>query len=147
MFKRILVATDGSPLSCKALDCAIGMARAHQAELFVAHVVPRYPTSCFEGAVTFSAEEVGAAESRWAHAAQRLLEDDAERASAAGVKTRAVALSGDLVAQALLSAANKHKCDLIVMGSHGRGGIKRLLLGSEALQVLTRSRLPVLILR
>ena len=147
MFKKILVATDGSVLSRKAVNCALSMARIHEAELLVVHVVPRYPTSYFEGAVTFSADEVGVIESRWAHEAQHLLNGIAERAVAAGIKTRTVALSSDLVAQSLLRAAKKHKCDLIVMASHGRKGIKRLLLGSETHQVLTHSNLPVLVLR
>ena len=147
MFKKILVATDGSVLSRKAVSCALSMARVHQAELLVVHVVPRYPVSYFEGAATFSAEEVGAIESRWAHEAQHLLGGIVERAVAAGIKTKAVALSSDLVAQALLQAARKHKCDLIVMASHGRKGIKRLLLGSETQQVLAHSSLPVLVLR
>lgn len=147
MFKKILVATDGSTLSRKAVKCAIGMARTHQAELLVVNVVPRYPLSYFEGAVAFSAEEIGVIESRWSHEAQDLLDGVAERANAEGVRTRTAAISGDLVAQALLLAAKKHKCDLIVMASHGRKGIKRLLLGSETQHVLTHSALPVLVLR
>lgn len=147
MFKKILVATDGSTLSRKAVKCAIGMARTHQAELLVVNVVPRYPLSYFEGAASFSAEEIGAIESRWSHEAQNLLEGVAQRANAEGVRTRTAAISGDLVAQALLTAAKKHKCDLIVMASHGRKGIKRLLLGSETQHVLTHSALPVLVLR
>ena len=53
----------------------------------------------------------------------------------------------DLVAESILAAAKKHKCDLIVMASHGRKGIKRLLLGSETQHVLTHGNLPVLVLR
>ena len=53
----------------------------------------------------------------------------------------------DLVAEAVISAAKKHKCDLIVMASHGRKGLKRLLLGSETQHVLTHSHIPVLVLR
>ncbi|MBS0341731.1 MAG: universal stress protein [Proteobacteria bacterium] len=147
MFKKILVATDGSTLSRKAEKCAIDMARTHQAELLVVNVVPRYPLSYFEGAARFSAQEIGAIESRWSHEAQDLLERVAQRANALGVKTRTAAISSDLVAQALLLAARKHKCDLIVMASHGRKGIKRLLLGSETQHVLTHSTLPVLVLR
>ena len=147
MFKKILVATDGSTLSRKAVKCAIGMARTHQAELLVVNVVPRYPLSYFEGAASFSAEEIGAIESRWSHEAQNLLDGVAQRANAEGVRTRTAAISGDLVAQALLTAAKKHKCDLIVMASHGRKGIKRLLLGGETQHVLTHSALPVLVLR
>lgn len=147
MFKKILVATDGSALSRKAVKVAIDLARTHQAELLAVTVVPRYPLSYFEGAASFSADEIGAIESRWAHEAQGLLESVAERARAQGVKVRTVAVGSDLVAQALILTAKKHKCDLMVMASHGRKGIKRLLLGSETQQVLTHSTLPVLVLR
>jgi nucleotide-binding universal stress UspA family protein len=62
-----------------------------------------------------------------------------------GCKT--VTVSSDLVAEAIVSASKKHKCDLIIMASHGRKGIKRLLLGSETQHVLTHSTVPVLVLR
>jgi nucleotide-binding universal stress UspA family protein len=67
--------------------------------------------------------------------------------SAEGVTVKAVVAKSDLVAEAVISAAKKHKCDLIVMASHGRKGIKRLLLGSETQHVLTHSHIPVLVLR
>ena len=67
--------------------------------------------------------------------------------SAEGVTVKAVIAKSDLVAEAVISAAKKHKCDLIVMASHGRKGIKRLLLGSETQHVLTHSHIPVLVLR
>jgi nucleotide-binding universal stress UspA family protein len=56
-------------------------------------------------------------------------------------------MQSDLVAASIMAAAKKHKCDLIVMASHGRKGIKRILLGSETQQVLTHSAIPVLVLR
>ena len=67
--------------------------------------------------------------------------------SAKGVTVKAVTVKSDLVADAVIAAAKKHKADLIVMASHGRRGIKRLLLGSETQQVLTHSQVPVLVLR
>ena len=66
---------------------------------------------------------------------------------AKGVAVKALTVKSDLVSDALISAATKYKVDLIVMASHGRKGIKRLLLGSETQQVLTHSHLPVLVLR
>ena len=64
-----------------------------------------------------------------------------------GVEVKAVLAKSDLVAEAIIAAAKKHKCDLIVMASHGRKGLKRLLLGSETQHVLTHSHIPVLVLR
>ena len=68
-------------------------------------------------------------------------------AAAKGVSVKALTVKSDLVSDALISAATKHKADLIVMASHGRKGIKRLLLGSETQHVLTHSHVPVLVLR
>ena len=63
------------------------------------------------------------------------------------MKARAVTARSDLVAESIIAAAKKHKCGLVVMASHGRKGIKRLLLGSETQHVLTHSHVPVLVLR
>lgn len=147
MFKRILVATDGSPLSRKAVASAISLAAQNAAELVAVTVVPRYPTSYFEGAMTYSHDDIARVEAQWADAAQQKLDAVGARAKAAGVKVRTAALSSDLIAESLVKAAKKYKCDLIVMASHGRKGIKRLLLGSETQHVLTHCALPVLVLR
>ena len=147
LFKRILVATDGSTLSRKAVASAISLAATHEAELLAVTVVPRYPTSYFEGAVGFSPDEIAIIEGRWAQDAQKKLDAVSERARAAGVQVKTASLSSDLVAEALIAAAKKHKCDLIVMASHGRKGLNRLLMGSETQHVLTHSTLPVLVLR
>ena len=147
LFKRILVATDGSALSRKAVASAISLAAAHEAELLAVTVVPRYPKAYFEGAVTFSPNEIATIEGRWALDAQEKLDAVSERARAAGVAVKTASLSSDLVGEALIAAARKHKCDLIVMASHGRRGLKRLLMGSETQHVLTHSTLPVLVLR
>jgi nucleotide-binding universal stress UspA family protein len=145
MFKRILVTTDGSALSKKAVASAISLAAQHDADLVALTVVPRYPTNYFAGAMAFSHEDVAHIEKQWAGKAQELLDAIGTRAKAAGVRIKTV--SSDLVADAVIAAAKKHKSDLIVMASHGRKGIKRLLLGSETQHVLTRSALPVLVLR
>ena len=68
-----------------------------------------------------------------------------EQAAQAGVKAKAVIARSDLVAESIMAAVRKHKCDLVVMASHGRKGIKRLLLGSETQHVLTHSTVPVLV--
>ena len=141
MYKRILVTTDGSALSKKAVKTATG------AEMVALHVVPRYPMSYFEGGVSMSPQEVSSIEKQWADQGQAMVDAVTEQAAAAGVKSRAAIARSDLVAEAILGAARKHKCDLVVMASHGRKGIKRLLLGSETQHVLTHSTIPVLVLR
>ena len=64
----------------------------------------------------------------------------AKAAKAKGLTAKAVIVKSDLVSDAIIGTAKKNKCDLIVMASHGRKGIKRLLLGSETQQVLTTAR-------
>ena len=147
MYQRVLVPTDATPLSRKAVTHALALAAEQGAELVVLNVMPRYPTSYLEGAMVFEAEDVARVEKQWAEQARTLVNRVAEQAQARGIKARAVVVKSDLVAESIVSAAAKHKADLIVMASHGRKGLKRVLMGSETLNVLTHSDVPVLVLR
>jgi nucleotide-binding universal stress UspA family protein len=147
MYKKLLVATDGSPLSKKAVRSAIELARSVDAELVALYVVPRYPVSYFEGGVTISSQDVARIEKQWADKGEAIVDAVQAAAEAEGIKARAVVTRSDLVAEAILSTAKKYKCDLVVMASHGRRGLKRILLGSETQHVLTHSSVPVLVLR
>lgn len=147
MYRKILVATDGSSLSKKTVNQAIALAQLMGAELVAFKVVPRYPQSYFEGGVALAASEVSRIEKQWADHGQAVVDAVAKSAKAKGVAVKAVIAKSDLVSEAVIAAAKKNKCDLIVMASHGRRGIKRLLLGSETQQVLTHSHIPVLVLR
>jgi len=147
MYKRILVATDGSTLSKKAVTNAIALAATCGAELVALKVVPRYPQAYFEGSIPLSASEVSRIEGQWTEAAKAALDAVQKTAKAKGVVSKGVTVKSDVVSDAIIATAKKHKADLIVMASHGRKGIKRLLLGSETQQVLTHSHIPVLVLR
>jgi nucleotide-binding universal stress UspA family protein len=147
MYQRILVPTDGSTLSKKAVKGAVELAAAVGAELVALNVVPRYPTAYFEGGISVSSTDVARFEKQWAEKGQGVADAVREAAEAAGVKAKAVTMRSDLVAESILAAARKHRCDLVVMASHGRKGLKRLLLGSETQHVLTHGTVPVLVLR
>ena len=147
MYQRILVATDGSSLSKKAVKSAIDLAALCGAELVALKVVPRYPQSYFEGGIALQPDEVRRVETQWAEEGKAVVDAVKKTALAKGVTTKAITVKSDVVSDALLAAAKKHQCDLIVMASHGRRGLKRLLLGSETQQVLTHSHIPVLVLR
>ncbi len=147
MYQRILVAADGSQLSKKAVRSSIELASSLGAELVVLNVVPRYPMSYFEGGLSISPEDVGRIETHWAGAAQEIVDTVLRAATAKGITGKAVVMRSDLVAESIVGAAKKHNCDLIVMASHGRKGLKRVLLGSETQNVLTHSHIPVLVLR
>ena len=147
MYQRILVATDGSDLSSTAVASAIELAAAIGAEMVALYVVPRYPVSYFEGGITISVEDIARTEKQWSDKGQAVVDAVQEQAKAQGVTAKAVVAQSDLVAESIMSAATKHGCDLVVMASHGRKGIKRILLGSETQHVLTHSTVPVLVLR
>jgi nucleotide-binding universal stress UspA family protein len=147
MYQRILVPTDGSALSKKAIKSAVELAAGIGAEVVALNVVPRYPMSYFDGGISVSPQEMARIEKQWAEKGQAVAEAVEKVAAAAGVKARAITIRSDLVAESILAAARKHKCDLVVMASHGRKGIKRLLLGSETQHVLTHGTVPVLVLR
>jgi nucleotide-binding universal stress UspA family protein len=147
MYKKILVATDGSTLSKKAVTHAISLAQLSGAELVALKVVPRYPQSYFEGGMVLPASDVGRIEKQWMEHSQTIVDAVAKSGTAKGVTVKAITSKSDLVSDAIIAAAKKHKCDLIVMASHGRNGVKRLLLGSETQLVLTHSTVPVLVLR
>ena len=147
MYKRILIATDGSKLSKMAVSSGIQLAELIGAQIIALKVIPRYPLSYFEGGMAISTMDVAKIEKEWAENGQAAVDAVAASALARGVKAKAVTIRSDMVAEAIINAAKKHKCDLIVMASHGRNGIKRLLMGSETQHVLTHSHIPVLVLR
>jgi nucleotide-binding universal stress UspA family protein len=147
MYKRILVATDGSKLSNAAVAHAIGLANITGAEVVALKVVPRYPQTYFEGGVALAAAEVERIEKQWQDEALEAVNAVKAAGQKVEVKVKPVTVKSDLIAEAIIAAAKRNKVDLIVMASHGRKGIKRLLLGSETQQVLTHSTVPVLVLR
>ncbi len=147
MYERILVATDDSRLARRAEKAAIGLAAATGATLIVLHVVPDYPMSHFDGVVAMSPQDVSAIEERVHGAGQAVIDRVVAAAARQEVKARGVLVQSDQVAEAVLRAAHKHRCDLIVLASHGRSGLRRLLLGSETHKVLAGSTLPVLVVR
>ncbi|HVZ43425.1 MAG TPA: universal stress protein [Ramlibacter sp.] len=147
MYKRILVTTDGSSLSDKAVRNAVSLAAVTGADLVALHVVPRYPMSYWDGGVALSDDQVGRIERQWVEHGQSMVDRVKTIAEKAGVEAKSAITRSDLVAESIIAAAKKHKCDLVVMASHGRKGLKRLLLGSETQHVLTHCNVPVLVLR
>ena len=147
MYKRILIATDGSPLSDKAVESGLGLAALSGASIVALKVVPRYPRSYFEGSAPLNRDEVKQVEQRWTDAAMAELGEIKKMGAEQGTSVKSVVAKSELIAESIISAATKNNCDLIVMASHGRKGIKRLLLGSETQHVLTHSHIPVLVLR
>lgn len=147
MYERILIATDGSELSDKAVQHALGLAKLTGATLLALKVVPRYPRSYLEGGVTEDVAEIRRIETLWSDEAQQALDAIVNSGRALHVNVQTLVVKSDLIAETIMAAAEEHKANLIVMASHGRKGLKRLLLGSETQHVLTHSSTPVLVLR
>jgi nucleotide-binding universal stress UspA family protein len=147
MYKNLLVATDGSKLSDKAVAHAIDLARALKADLTAFYAAPDYPTPAYADGVVY--EPVSRKEYTRAagEQAKKILDKVCEKAADADVACKSTYAIAASPWEAILSAAKKHKCDGIVMASHGRRGVSALLLGSETQKVLTHSKLPVIVVR
>ena len=147
MYQRILVATDGSELSAKAVDHAIALAKVHGAELIVLKVSHQRVEDHWDGSMRRDPAEKAKVEQHWAELAKAVVDGVKARANTAGVKATAITKKSNFVADTVIEVAKKKDCDLIVMASHGRRGLARVLLGSETQHVLTYSHIPVLVLR
>jgi nucleotide-binding universal stress UspA family protein len=147
MYKKIMIATDGSELSDKAVHQGLELASSLNASVIVTRVIPRYPTAYFEGAVVLDPQSIARIEASWHKEGEQSMQKALDLAAKKAVKARTSLVTSDFVAESLINAAKKHRCDLIVMASHGYKAFRRLLLGSETLNVLTHSHIPVLVLR
>jgi nucleotide-binding universal stress UspA family protein len=146
MYQHILICTDGSALSHKAVNAGIALAAALDAQVLAYSVVPKYPHWNAETGMAMTLSETANFENERAMEAQAIVDAVQKEAHTHYVKT--IALTGKgAIAENIIRTAKKHHCDLIVMASHGRKGMQRLLLGSETLDVLTHSHIPVLVLR
>ena len=147
MYQCILIATDGSPLSDKAVEAGLSLAALAGAAVVALKVIPHYPRSYFEGGLATDTNDMKRIEQQWSEAAHTLVTAIKNQGEAQKVAVTPVVVKPDLVAEAVIETAQNHHCDLIVMASHGRKGIQRLLLGSETQHVLTHANVPVLVLR
>ena len=139
--RRILVGVDFSPPSDGALELAIEMALRHEAELTLLHVY-QLPGFAFPETVVPAPPELL---DRMVEDNRRHLETLAERARAAGVKTTVELLPGAPFVE--LVRRGREGFDLIVVGTHGRTGLRHALLGSVAEKVVRKSTVPVLTVR
>lgn len=145
MFKHLLLPTDGSPLSSDAAVKGIELAKSVQARVTGVYVMPEFHVLTYRTEMLEDTREQFAADCR-AHADQYLTVIRGA-ASQAGVDCDTVSATSDHPFEAIIKTADKMGCDLIVMASHGRRGMRGLLLGSETYKVLTHTKLPVLVYR
>lgn len=163
MYQHILLPTDGSPLSEAAVEQGIALAKSLGAQVTGLCVMPshyrfRYASQIIQEAFGKSTE----ADTKMEEAYQATVEDGPEkakelaldylskiekRAGKAGVACDVLCEENDFPYEAILKVAEEKNCDLIIMASHGRSGVKALLIGSETQKVLTHSKIPVLVHR
>lgn len=144
MYKRILVPTDGSEITAKAVQSAIGLARLAGAELLTIAVKEPFPYSAISEMQPVPPQEFYDAQERIAAARVKTVIDAAE---AAGLKCQGHTVEALHPWEAIIDHAKAQDCDLLVMASHGRRGIAALMLGSETQRVLIHTTLPVLVVR
>ena len=148
MYDRILIATDGSELAGKGLRHGLALAAALHVPVVVVTVTEPWMPA-FDDALALSADPMLQQEYRegCALSAKRILEDAVAQASTAGVACETVHVPDGFPSDAIVQAVAEHRAGLVVMASHGRRGLGRVLLGSQTQAVLARSTVPVLIVR
>lgn len=145
MYKHILIATDGSELALKAVDQGLALAKALNAKATAITATASWASiATGEMGLAFPIEEY---EKGCAEGAAKILDAVAKRADAAGITCQMLHVKDKFAADGIIETAQSRGCDLIVMASHGRRGLSRLLLGSQANSVVTHSTVPVLICR
>jgi nucleotide-binding universal stress UspA family protein len=145
MYKRILIPTDGSEASQRAILAGVEFAREVGAEVVGLTATPEFSVLSTDSEMLQDTPEQYSAAS--AARAARVLADIQSAAADAGVPCRTQHAIEDDPYAAIIAAAGQNGCDLIVMASHGRHGLKGLLLGSETQKVLVHSTIPVLVHR
>jgi nucleotide-binding universal stress UspA family protein len=141
MYKKILIALDGSEASRSALEDALKLAREQRAKVVLLHVYEPIVGSSSQGVIdlTKAIREEG----------EHIVAAGLEEARKAGVEvqSRVVDAAGRRVASVIVEAAGEAGADLIALGTHGRRGIEHLVLGSVAEGVARRAEVPVLLIR
>jgi len=147
MFKNILVPIDGSALSKKAVKKAVALAKLTGAKITGFHVAPAYKFNVYADYIPPNFVLPKDFEVHTKKVAEKHLESVKKEAETAGLKYQGVFVSSDFPADAIIKAVKKYGCDLIVMASHGRSGLSKLIIGSETQKVLASTTTPVLVMR
>jgi nucleotide-binding universal stress UspA family protein len=147
MFKRILIPTDGSELSRKAVNAGIEFAKEIKAKVVGFYAAEQYPMIVYGEYIPvepISPEEYSRLEQVRAKALLGYIEAAAKNA---GVECTTAFVEASQPYEGIIKTAEDQACDLIFMASHGRRGLSALVLGSETNKVLTHSKIPVLVYR
>jgi nucleotide-binding universal stress UspA family protein len=147
MYKHILLPTDGSTLAMRGVKAGLALANKLGAKATAVYANPGIGVEFFQMDGPIPEELIDAETQRLRQVEKRYLDKVRAEAEKLGVACETVGVSNRLADEAIIATAKKYRCDLVVMASHGRSGIKAVLLGSVATRVLTHSKVPVLIWR
>ncbi|MGZ3240657.1 MAG: universal stress protein [Burkholderiaceae bacterium] len=147
MYKKILIPTDGSPLSTAAAHAGIALARPLGAEIVGVTIVPEYQYPLFLDMIPPDYPDPDEQKAARQKTGETYLKEIEKAAADAGLKFSNITAMSDATAQQIVATAEDQHCDLIFMGSHGRSGWSQLLLGSVTAKVLAICQIPVLVYR
>jgi nucleotide-binding universal stress UspA family protein len=146
MYKHILIPTDGSEVARKGVDHGLSLARSVGARVTLVMVTESWPIYAGPDWIP-GPTEIAEYETKQKEAATTVLAEAKAAADRLGVAAETVHVPEAQPAEAIIATANERQCSLIVMASHGRRGLRRLLLGSQTSEVLVSSPVPVLVVR
>jgi nucleotide-binding universal stress UspA family protein len=147
MFKHILIPTDGSPVSAKAVKAGIALAKEAGAKVTGYYAVDPVPARLYGDGYIVDKRMIAEFERRNRDAAKKRIAGVAREARKAGVQFEPLVETVRTPYEGIVEAAKNRKCDLILMASHGERGLTRFMLGSVADKVIQLSKVPVLVYR
>jgi nucleotide-binding universal stress UspA family protein len=147
VYSHILIPTDGSEFAGKGVERGLALAKAFGAKVTIITATEQLPAYASADGVAWGPDAALADFDNYQDAsAKAVLSTAKQKADAAGVAAETVHAPRARAAEAIVETAKSHGCDLIVMASHGRRGVRRLILGSQTAEVLAQSPVPVLVI-
>jgi nucleotide-binding universal stress UspA family protein len=147
MFKNILIPTDGSPLSQKAVVQGVALAKSVGAKVTAFFAAPPATPIVYRDHLPVGYATPGEHEEMIRKTAAKYLGVVERAAKKAGISCESVHVTSDYPEESILKVAQKKKCDLIVMATHGQGGLRGMFIGSVTQKVLNQAKIPVMVFR
>jgi nucleotide-binding universal stress UspA family protein len=147
MFKNILLPTDGSPLSQKAVVAGVGLAKSVGAKVTAFFAAPPPTPIVYRDHLPVGYATPDAHSKMIDKTAAKYLGFVERAAKKAGISCESVHITSDYPEESILKVAQKKKCDLIVMATHGQGGLRGMFIGSVTQKVLNQAKIPVMVFR
>lgn len=147
MFKNIMIPTDGSPLSQKAVVQGVALAKSVGAKVTAFFAAPPATPIVYRDHLPVGYATPGEHEEMIRKTAAKYLGFVERAAKKAGISCESVHVTSDYPEEGIVKVAQKKKCDLIVMATHGQGGLRGMFIGSVTQKVLNQAKIPVMVFR